>query len=144
MVHESGHLWATLLGYGIVGDSVKMLIGSAFIVTGILLVIKGWRQVYVAKREGRVAVTGVYSVMRHPQYTGILLAVFGQLVHWPTILTLLLAPIIAWAYVRLAHKEEARMVEVFGDPYLAYQRQVPMFIPRWGQAIKQLFGTTPG
>jgi len=26
---------------------------------------------------------GLYGVIRHPQYAGIMLAVFGQIVHWP-------------------------------------------------------------
>lgn len=142
LVHESGHLWATLLGYGTGGDIVEMLIGYAFVVAGILLLVKGWRQVYLASREGSLATTGIYGVVRHPQYDGILLAVFGQLVHWPTILTLLLAPIIAWAYVRLANREEARMIEIFGDRYRAYQRHVPMFLPRWRAVIEQLSGAT--
>ncbi|MBI2113538.1 MAG: hypothetical protein HYT85_00410 [candidate division NC10 bacterium] len=57
----------------------------------------------------------------------------GQLIHWPTIPTLALFPLIVWAYVRLARKEEAQMVERFGDEYLAYGRQVPRFVPRRGE-----------
>ena len=142
LVHRSGHLWAALLGYGALGDTIEMLIGYVFVVAGILLLVKGWRQVYVASREGRLATTGIYAVVRHPQYDGILLAVFGQLVHWPTILTLLLAPVIAWAYVRLARKEETRMIEVFGARYRAYQRHVPMFVPRWRALIERLSSAT--
>lgn len=138
LVHRSGHLWAALLGYGAFGDTIEMLIGYVFVVAGILLLIKGWRRVYLASRQGRMATTGIYGVVRHPQYDGILLAVFGQLVHWPTILTLLLAPIIAWAYVRLAYKEEALLIKTFGDQYRAYQRRVPMFIPRWRRVVEQL------
>src|SRR3546814_19066843 len=52
---------------------------------------------------------GIYGVVRHPQYTGIFLAVFGQLVHWPTILTLVLAPVIVLAYLHLARREEAQL-----------------------------------
>ena len=80
---------------------------------------------------GRLVQDGVYSMVRHPQYTGIFLAVFGQLVHWPTIPTLALAPLIVWIYVRLARREEAHLIETFGEAYRAYQRRVPMFLPRW-------------
>src|SRR3546814_8629580 len=72
------------------------------------------------------------GVVRHPQYTGIFLAIFGQLVHWPTIPTLALGPVIVLAYVHLARREEAQLIlQRFGDAYLAYRQQVHMFFPRW-------------
>lgn len=78
------------------------------------------------------AAPAIYGVVRHPQYTGIFLALFGQLIHWPTILTLVLFPFIVWVYIRLARREEAELVEVYGDEYRLYQRRVPMFFPRCG------------
>lgn len=74
---------------------------------------------------------GVYRLMRHPQYTGIFLAVFGQLVHWPMFPTLVLALLIILAYASLARREEARLVERFGTTYIEYRARVPMFVPRW-------------
>ena len=138
----SGHLWATLLGYGPVGALIEMVLGYALVFSGVLLLIRGWRQVYRASREGRLATDGLYGVVRHPQYTGIMLAVVGQLVHWPTIPTLVLSPVIALIYVRLARKEEQRLVEQFGDEYATYRRRVPMFFPRWGE-WRRLFGEAP-
>lgn len=134
----SGHLWATLLGLGAVGAVVEMLLGYTFLVLGLYLLIRGWRQVYHARRERRLATGGLYGVVRHPQYTGIFLAIFGQLIHWPTIPTLALFPLIVWAYVRLARKEERSMIEEFGDEYRRYREDVPMFFPRWGE-WRQLF-----
>ena len=135
LVHSSGHLWATLLGYGESGDSVEMAIGYPLVAIGLILIVKGWIRVYFS--GGRLVTDRVYSVIRHPQYAGIFLAIFGQLVHWPTIPTLVLAPIIVFAYVRLARREEARLIGQFGAAYLDYQRSVPMFIPRW-HSIRQL------
>lgn len=128
MVHSSGHLWATLLGYGEDGDAVEMAIASVFIIVGIVLVLRGWIRIYFA--DGQMVTDGVYAVIRHPQYAGIFLAIFGQIVHWPTILTVLLSPFIVGAYVRLARREEARLIQKYGAEYLAYRRRVPMFIPR--------------
>lgn len=137
LVHDSGHLWAALLGYGRVGEMVEMVLGFAFIALGAILVVKGWVRIYFASHAERLATDGIYGFIRHPQYTGIFLAVFGQLVHWPTIPTLLLAPAIVWAYVRLAYKEEAKLLRRFGEKYRAYQARVPMFLPRW-QAVEHL------
>ena len=137
LVHDSGHLWATLLGYGRGGDVIEMLAGSVFIVTGLLLIVRGWVRIYFA--GDNLITDGIYRLMRHPQYSGIFLAIFGQLVHWPTIPTLLLSPVIVWLYVRLARREEGRMIEKFGSAFLTYREHVPMFFPRW-QSLRQLLG----
>jgi protein-S-isoprenylcysteine O-methyltransferase Ste14 len=129
LVHNSGHLWATLLGYGEGGQAIEMLIGYAFVLAGLVLIIKGWIGVYYS--DGQLLTDGVYAVIRHPQYAGIFVAIFGQFVHWPTIPTLVLAPIIVFAFVRLARREETRLIDKFGAEYLEYRRRVPMFVPRW-------------
>lgn len=125
----SGHLWATLLGYGPPGAIIEMTLGGIFILIGIVLVVRGWGAVYRASREGRMAQEGPYAVVRHPQYMGIMLAVFGQVVHWPTLITVVLFPVIVLAYVRLARKEERDMIHKFGVEYEKYMQRVPMFIP---------------
>jgi protein-S-isoprenylcysteine O-methyltransferase Ste14 len=129
LVHSSGHLWATLLGYGSVGGAIEMIIAAAFILAGLLLIVKGWVRIYFLG-DGLVT-SGVYGIVRHPQYTGIFLMMLGQLVDWPTIPTLVLAPVIVFLYRNLARREEKKLVERFGGDYLEYRQRVPMFIPRW-------------
>ncbi|MFD2274044.1 methyltransferase family protein [Undibacterium arcticum] len=97
-----------------------------------MLLIAGWRKVYQARREERFVKDGPYGVIRHPQYTGIMLAVFGQIVHWPTLITLILFPVIVLVYVRLARQEEREMVSRFGTAYQDYMRQIPRFFSRDG------------
>ncbi|MGH8830655.1 MAG: methyltransferase family protein [Polaromonas sp.] len=136
-----GHLWATLLGYGMFGGMIEMLLGGIFILLGLMLVITGWREVFHARREGRMATGGIYGLVRHPQYCGILLAVFGQIVHWPTVLTVVLFPVIVFAYARLARKEEKEMLKRFGVEYQDYMQRVPMFFPRrgdWGRFMNRI------
>lgn len=128
---ETGHLWSTLLGYGMGGAMIEMLLGGVFILLGVLLLVMGWRAVYQARRENRFSREGLYGVIRHPQYTGILLAVFGEIVHWPTIITVALFPVIVLLYVLLARHEERQMIAQFGTAYQDYMRQVPRFFPRW-------------
>lgn len=134
LVHHSGHLWATLLGYGKGGAILEMAIGYTFVIMGLMLLVRGWIRIYFA--GDRLVADGIYALVRHPQYMGIFLAVFGQLVHWPTIPTLLLAPLIVLAYVHLARREERRMIERFGEPYLDYRKRVPMFFPRWRNIVR--------
>lgn len=142
----SGHLWATLLGYGLVGAIVEMLLGGMFVIVSLALLVLGWAHVYAANRHGLLATRRLYGVIRHPQYTGIVMAVFGQIVHWPTLITLALFPAIVFAYTRLAKREERALGERFGDAYLAYRRRVPMFLPRkadWGRFARAQFGADP-
>lgn len=129
-LHQSGHLWAALFGWGDLGAMLEMLVGYTIVFIGISLLIEGWREVYLANNEGRLATDRLYAVVRHPQYTGIFLGLFGQLLHWPTMPTLVLFPVIVWAYYRLARKEEQQMLEQFGMQYAVYQQQVPMFVPK--------------
>ena len=130
----SANLWSTLLGYGETGMMIAMVLGLPFIFIGLFMLVEGWRELYRASREGRLATEGLYGIVRHPQYTGIFLGLFGEgIVHWPTVFSVALFPIIVVAYVLLAGREEKKMVGRFGDEYRAYQQRVPMFFPRWGQ-----------
>jgi protein-S-isoprenylcysteine O-methyltransferase Ste14 len=128
-IHFKGHLWAVLLGLGEAGAMVEMFIGLSIVMVGIILISRGWYLVYRAQQEGRLVTEGIYSYMRHPQYSGIFLALFGQLIHWPTLPTLVLFPFIVWLYYGLSKKEERAMLEKFGRKYEAYRQQVPMFFP---------------
>ncbi len=108
----------------------RVQLGGVFL--GLSLLAEGWREVYRATKADRLATNGLYAVVRHPQYTGIFPAIFGQLIHWPTIPTLILFPVIIWAYYRLAKREEQRMLATFGAHYAVYRQQVPMFLPKSG------------
>lgn len=126
---QGGNLWAQLFGTP-VAHIVAMLIGYTIVFSGAGLVAEGWRQIHRARREGRLVTDGVYARVRHPQYTGLFLIVFGEgVVHWPTIVSVIAFPVIVLVYTRLARREERQMVEQFGDAYREYQERVPMFIP---------------
>lgn len=130
----NANLWSSLLGIGETGMMISMLLGYAFLFVGIGLFIQGWRELYRAHRQGRLATTGLYALVRHPQYTGLFIGLFGEgVVHWPTLFSVGLFPVIVLVYFLLARSEEKRVVEQFGKEYRAYQRQVPMFFPRMGQ-----------
>lgn len=127
---KGGNLWAQLFGTPM-AHMVAMVLGYLIVFSGATLVAEGWRRIHGARREGKLMTDGVYARMRHPQYTGLFLIVFGEgVVHWPTIVSVAAFPIIVLAYTLLARKEERQMLAKFGDEYREYQRLVPMFIPR--------------
>jgi protein-S-isoprenylcysteine O-methyltransferase Ste14 len=85
---------------------------------------------YEAQQQHQLATTGIYARVRHPQYVGFVLVLFGFLLQWPTLLTLVMFPVLVFMYVRLARNEEREAIREFGDRYRAYMTQVPGFIPR--------------
>jgi len=137
----NANLWSTLLGIGEVGMLISMLVGYALLFVGIGLFIQGWRELYRAHQQNRLATDGLYGLVRHPQYTGLFVGLFGEgVVHWPTVFSVILFPVIVLFYTLLAYREERRMLEQFGEQYRTYQQQVPMFFPgqhRWRQFIER-------
>ena len=134
---EGGNLWAQIFGTP-VAHIIAMVIGYAIVFVGATLVADGWRRIHQARGEGRLVTEGVYSRMRHPQYTGLFVIIFGEgIVHWPTIVSVAAFPVIVIAYTFLARKEERQMVENFGDEYREYRGRVPMFIPRRNSVQQQ-------
>lgn len=131
----SRNFWSQLFDLGELPMVIAMTIGYVFFVfPGVYLLAEGWREIYHARRAGRLATDGLYGVVRHPQYTGLFLAIFGEgIVHWPTLVSVVMFPVIVVAYVLLARKEERQMLAEFGERYRNYQRRVPMFFPRWGE-----------
>jgi len=108
-------------------NSSGMPVGLVVTGFGLLLVIAGWRPIYRSKED--LVTKGIYRYIRHPQYLGFLLITLGWLIHWPTIPTVVMWPILVVIYYKLARREEKEMEERFGDKYLLYKESVPMFIP---------------
>ena len=127
-------LWSTLLGMGETGMMISMILGYVLVFFGIGIFFQGWRQVHRARQTNALVTDGLYRLVRHPQYTGLFIALFGEgVVHWPTLFSVALFPAIVLAYYMLAKKEEKQVLAEFGDAYRAYQQRVPMFIPRKSQ-----------
>jgi protein-S-isoprenylcysteine O-methyltransferase Ste14 len=133
-VDLNASLWSTVLGVGEAGMLISMLLGYALLFAGLGIFIQGWRELHRAHRENRLATDGLYGLIRHPQYTGLFIGLFGEgVVHWPTLFSVAVFPVIVLAYVLLARREERQVLEQFGEQYRAYRRRVPMFFPRPGQ-----------
>ncbi len=130
----SSSLWSTLLDMGETGMMISMLLGYALLFVGIGIFMEGWRELHRAQKEDRLVQDRLYGLVRHPQYTGLFIALFGEgIVHWPTIFSVVLFPIIVIVYYLLARSEEREVERERGDEYRAYRERVPMFMPRWGQ-----------
>ena len=130
--HNTGHLWETLLGWR--GDphlNPLHLLSNVIIGVGFLILASAWDVLYKAQREGQLATTGPYAQVRHPQYGGFILIMSGFLLQWPTLLTLVMFPVLVTMYVRLARREEREVQAAFGEAYRRYAATTPAFVPRF-------------
>jgi protein-S-isoprenylcysteine O-methyltransferase Ste14 len=132
--HDAGHLLEMMFGWKSNPHFGPFhILSNIFIFGGFLMLSAAWDVLYQAQKEHRVATTGLYARMRHPQYVGFVLIMFGFLLQWPTLLTLIMFPVLVWVYARLAMAEEHDSIAEFGSEYERYRARTPAFIPKLRQ-----------
>ena len=130
--HDAGHLWSTLLGlHGDPHWSVPHMLSIAAIFGGFIMLSAAWKVLYDAQRRHALAMTGVYEYVRHPQYVGFIVIMLGFLLQWPTILTLLMFPVLVVMYVRLARIEEREALREFGEVPRLYAARAGFCAAPW-------------
>ena len=131
--HDAGHLWWTIFGMqGNPHIGALHILSNVVIFAGFILLSAAWRVLYQAQKEHRLAVTGPYAHVRHPQYIGFIAIMLGFLLQWPTILTVVMFPLLVFMYVRLALVEERDARREFADAYDRYAAMTPRWVPHLG------------
>lgn len=129
--HDAGHLLEMMFGWKANPHFGPFhLASNALIFGGFLILASAWNVLYAAQREHRLATTGLYARMRHPQYVAFVLILLGFLLQWPTLLTLAMFPVLVGMYAWLSRREEADMERMFGEEYRRYAARTPRFWPR--------------
>lgn len=106
-----------------------MLAGCGFAVWARVTIGGNWSGLVTVKENHALITRGPYAWVRHPIYSGILLALVGTAVTLGTIVNLLEVPVIALAFWLKLRTEENFMVETFGEQYAVYRQQVKALIP---------------
>src|SRR3989344_4799676 len=111
--------------FGIRSDHGTLLhaLSNVMIIAGAIIVAKGWNAIH--QGHGKIVTSGPYAHVRHPQYAGFIIVILGFLIQWPTLVTLIMAPILITRYVLLAKKEEALVIKEFPQEYREYASRVP-------------------
>lgn len=134
LAHDSGHLLEMIFGWqGNPHFGPFHILSTTFIITGFWLLSSAWKVLYAAQRAQRLALSGPYARIRHPQYVGFVLIMVGFLFQWPTIITLVMFPILVFMYAQLAKTEERESLVFFGKEYRDYMSRVPAFIPNFNR-----------
>jgi len=136
--HDAGHLWWTLLGWkGNPHLNPIHLLSNLLIFGGLIYLASAWEVLYKAQRTTTLATSGPYATIRHPQYVAFIAIMFGFLLQWPTILTLLMFPILVTMYVKLARREEREVRAEMGEEYDRYAANTPAFFPRLSRTTQK-------
>lgn len=129
--HDMGHLLENFFGWGGNPHFGQFHIASMILIfSGFILLSNAWQVLYKAQREHTLAVTGPYAKIRHPQYVAFVIIMFGFLLQWPTLITLIMFPILVYMYVRLARSEEKEARKEFGKQWEEYAFKTPAFVPK--------------
>ena len=133
--HDAGHLLEMLFGWKANPHFGPFhVLSFVFIGGGFWILSAAWPVLYRAQKAHELATQGVYARVRHPQYVGFVLIMFGFLIQWPTLLTLLMFPVLVLMYVRLSLSEERQTEQEFGQAWRDYAARTPRFVPRLSSA----------
>lgn len=122
------HLYPNLLvvqNFGV----LLLLLGFGFAVWARIVLGRNWSGMVTVKEDHTLITRGPYAWVRHPIYTGILLALLGTAITLGTILNLVEVPVVAFAFWLKLRTEEKFMYETFGEQYTAYRQHVKALIP---------------
>lgn len=136
--HDAGHLLEVIFGWRSNPHFGPFhMLSSILIFGGFIMLSSAWRVLYQAQSQHKLATTELYARMRHPQYVGFVLIMIGFLLQWPTLITLLMFPILVYMYIRLARREEQDAIAEFGEEYRHYAAKTPAFWPKFNKQTGQ-------
>lgn len=105
-------------------------VGGFVIVFGLSLLAVGLAQIAKARiKHAGLVRNGLYGWVRHPQYLGICVWIFGSFLFGLRPLDLILCVTLMFIYLLLAESEERKLGKEFGEEYLEYKNEVSFILP---------------
>jgi protein-S-isoprenylcysteine O-methyltransferase Ste14 len=117
--------WLAVAWFGL----ALVVAGLGFSIWARLFLGRNWSGRVTIKEEHELIQTGPYSIVRHPIYSGFLLAILGTALVQGEFRSLLALPVAALGWVLKSRHEEFFMAQQFGNAYLDYKRRVKALVP---------------
>jgi len=116
---------------GLVSLPILIIPGFIFLILGFYLVTKSHKVVFGGiNKKPNLITSGVYSLVRHPMYLGILLFCIGFFFFSLSILSLVVWISFFIIYEKMTAYEEKDLIKILGKDYISYQEKVPKWFPR--------------
>ena len=103
--------------------------GAAFSIWARFLLGRNWSATVTVKRDHTLVCDGPYAIVRHPIYSGLLLAALGTAITFGEVGCFLAPPVLAFGWWRKSRLEEEYMRGQFGAEYVRYSGRVKALIP---------------
>ena len=104
-------------------------LGMAFAIWARLILGSNWSGAVTIKHDHTLIQSGPYRIVRHPIYTGLLIALLGSALQYSYLRSLLGVLLIGFGFWLKSLFEEQFMAQRFGNEYLIYRQQVCALIP---------------
>lgn len=106
-----------------------VLAGIAMSIAARVSLGRNWSGIVTLKQDHELIRVGPYRLVRHPIYTGILVAILGTAIAQGEVRSILAVALVAVAFVHKIGVEEAFLTQEFGAAYDRYRLEVPALIP---------------
>ncbi|MEM7342348.1 MAG: isoprenylcysteine carboxylmethyltransferase family protein [Actinomycetota bacterium] len=120
--------WPTPAAVDTLG-AIALVLGVVLVAAASLRLGRALTATPVPTRDGELITHGLYRYVRHPIYSGVLLAVVGLTIRSGSLITLAVAVTTVVFFVVKATWEEQRLAERY-EGYAAYAASTPRFVPR--------------
>src|SRR5580704_19103360 len=136
LVVDSGRDWGLLNLRVVPAGSTATAVGYGLLLAGMLFA--GWARLFLGgnwssnvtlKQDHTLVRSGPYRIVRHPIYTGLLVAMLGTAIAVGELRCFLGVALAAVAWKMKSITEEALMVQQFGDQYTRYRMEVKALVP---------------
>lgn len=133
----AGRLPGGFLGGNVVPPGIAIgALGVALVASGLGFAVwarrwlgRNWSGIVTVKHDHELIRGGPYRYVRHPIYTGLLLALLGAAIardEWRGLVAMAIATAALWRKLQL---EERWMIEQFGEEYRRFRAEVPALVP---------------
>lgn len=125
---------------GVLPEQTNLIVAGLSFVVGAVLWIFTYEQLIhrgdgspspTAGRTQRLVTTGIYAWCRNPSIWGKLLGVMavGFALNSFTFCFIIVPLLLTVSLIEKVVRQEPQLIEIFGDEYQAYRKEVPLFVP---------------